>query len=125
MTTILSLLVNYKIFLKIHDKNSDFQFKIFFFAQFSKQTLQIPICLKLISNMFLNKCKLRIHKLIFIYHYITLHSSEIRGLCLMKCSSGMLQNLPYFWNMKTHIVIFFISCYLIFFSNAYQCPGLV
>ena len=29
------------------------------------------------------------------------HSSEIRGICLMKLSSKMLQNLPYFWNMKT------------------------
>ena len=25
------------------------------------------------------------------------HSSEIRGLCLMKWPSEMLQNLPYFW----------------------------
>ena len=29
------------------------------------------------------------------------HSSEIRGLCLMKLSSEMLQNLPNFWNKKT------------------------
>ena len=32
------------------------------------------------------------------------HSSEIRGLCLMKWPSKSLQNLPYFWNMKTLIV---------------------
>ena len=37
------------------------------------------------------------------------HSSEMRGLCLMKCSSEMLQNLPYFWNMKTHILFFCFS----------------
>ena len=34
---------------------------------------------------------------------ISYHSSE---LCLMKCSSKMLQNLSYFWNTKTHVVLF-------------------
>ena len=34
------------------------------------------------------------------------HFSEIRGLCLMKWSSKMLQNLPYFWNKKTQVVYF-------------------
>ena len=29
------------------------------------------------------------------------HSSEIKGLCLMKFSSEMLQNLPYFRNMNS------------------------
>ena len=42
------------------------------------------------------------------------HSSEIRGLCLMKWPSEMLQNLAYFWNVKTHFS-FFIYCYFIFF----------
>ena len=32
---------------------------------------------------------------------VSQHSSEIRGLCLMKCSSETLQNLPYFLNSKT------------------------
>ena len=34
---------------------------------------------------------------------VSVHSSEKRVLCLMKCSSKMLQNLPYFnfWNTKT------------------------
>ena len=37
----------------------------------------------------------------------------------MKCSTKTLQNLPYFWNTKTHIVFsFFISCYFIFFPRA-------
>ena len=34
-----------------------------------------------------------------------------RGLCLMKCSSKTLQNLPYFWNTKTHMrvhLVFYI-----------------
>ena len=35
--------------------------------------------------------------IVWIYHF-----SEIRGLCFMKLSSETLQNLPYFWNMKTH-----------------------
>ena len=28
------------------------------------------------------------------------HSSEKRGICLMKCSTEKLQILAYFWNMK-------------------------
>ena len=44
-------------------------------------------------------------------------SSEIRGLCLMKCSCEMLQNLPYFWNMKIYVVFFrFSLCAILFFS---------
>ena len=51
------------------------------------------------------------------------HSSEIRGLCLMKCSSETLQNLPYFWNTKTHVVFFLFHFVLLyFFPN--ECPGL-
>ena len=54
------------------------------------------------------------------------HSSEIRGLCLMKWPSEMLQNLPYFWikkanwitktnwNNKTNVCSFFPN----------ECPGL-
>ena len=50
------------------------------------------------------------------------YSSEIRrGLCLNKCFSEMLQNLPYFWNMKTH-VDFFNFIQLNFFPN--ESPGL-
>ena len=43
-----------------------------------------------------------------IKHWLMMlgHSSEIRGLCLMKLSSKTLQNLPYFWNKKTQIVFF-------------------
>ena len=36
------------------------------------------------------------------------HSSEIRGLCLMKWPSKMLQNLSYFWNTKTTWVFDFL-----------------
>ena len=43
------------------------------------------------------------------------YSSEIRGLCLMKWPSENLQNLPYFWNIQTHVfLLFFIPCYFIF-----------
>ena len=44
---------------------------------------------------------------------ISVHSSEIRVLYLMKLSSKTLQC----WNVKTHVVfvLFFISCYFIFF----------
>ena len=43
---------------------------------------------------------------------------------LDKCPSEMLQNLPYFWSTKAHVVfvLFFISCYFIFSHN--ECPGL-
>ena len=70
-----------------------------------------------------------VESLILFYHqtpkYMShMHSSEIRGLCLMKCSSKMLQNLPYFWNTKTHVVfLFFISCYVLYFFYN-ECPGL-
>ena len=52
------------------------------------------------------------------------HSSEKRVLCLMKSSSEMLQNLPYFIYMKTQsrLFLFFILCYFIFPPN--ECPGL-
>ena len=34
------------------------------------------------------------------------HSSEIRGLHLLKCSSETLQNLLYFMYKKTYVVFF-------------------
>ena len=41
----------------------------------------------------------------------------------MKSSRKMLQNLPYFWNMKIHVVFFvFHFMLLYFFPN--ECPGL-
>ena len=50
-------------------------------------------------------------------------SSEIGGLCLMKCSSGTLQNLPYFWNTKSHVVFLVFHFMLLFPPN--ECrPGL-
>ena len=49
--------------------------------------------------------KNRTSNLVVQVHYIKYvhHSSEMRGLCLMKCSSETLQNLPYFWNTKTYV----------------------
>ena len=35
-----------------------------------------------------------------------IHSSEIRGWCLMKWPSKTLQNLPYFMYKKIHVVFF-------------------
>ena len=52
---------------------------------------------------------------------LTFHSSEIRGLCLMKWPGETLQNLPYFMIMKTQSCFFhFVQLY--FFIN--ECPGL-
>ena len=70
-----------------------------------------------------------------IYYYMNyhslkfVHSSEIRGLCLMKCSSKMLF-LWYFWKMKIHTyyVYFwsvllenFIKHWLLFFWRMIYC----
>ena len=54
---------------------------------------------------------------------IEYHSSEIKGLCLMNCSSETLQNLTYIWNMKTHVVVFVFQFVLLFPPN--ECPGTV
>ena len=58
-----------------------------------------------------------------IYYYMNyhslkfVHSSEIRGLCLMKCSSKMLF-LWYFWKMKIHTYyIYFWSVLLVFIKH--------
>ena len=39
-----------------------------------------------------------------IWNYVMYDVQKKRGLCLMKCSSKILQNLPDFWNTKTHAV---------------------
>ena len=51
----------------------------------------------------------------------THHSSEIKGLCLMKYRSESLQNLPYFYLIRkpTYLFSFFISCNFIFSLMAY------
>ena len=52
-----------------------------------------------------------------ILYCLQLHSSEIRGLCLMKCPSEMLQNLPYFIYTKTQSWFFHFSfCATLIFS---------
>ena len=45
---------------------------------------------------------------------VNTHSSEIRGLYLMKRASKMLQNLPYLWNTKTYVVFFNFSFLLLY-----------
>ena len=54
-------------------------------------------------------------------HVKPMHSSEIRVLCLMKCSSETIQNLPYFWNMKNH-VDFFIFHFILLYFFPNECP---
>ena len=51
------------------------------------------------------------------------HSSEIRGLRSMKCSSKMHQNLLHFMYKKTHVV-FFVFHFVQLYSFPYECPGL-
>ena len=57
------------------------------------------------------------------------YSSEKRGLwlCLMTCSSEMLQNLPYFWNKKNHlgnIFLVFHFMLLVLYFSPLICPSL-
>ena len=61
----------------------------------------------------------------FYYSQSYLHSSEIRGLCLIKLSSEMLY-LPYFWNKKTQTVFFsfFILSNLGFWTMDAACDSL-
>ena len=50
-------------------------------------------------------------------YYLLTHSSEIRGLCLMKCPSEILENLPYIYHNKSHVVFFvfhFMQLYLFY-----------
>ena len=51
----------------------------------------------------ISPCDLLCFKYSWMY-ILLLHSSQISGLRLMKCSSKMLQNLLYFMCMKTHVV---------------------
>ena len=51
-----------------------------------------------LASSFVKKCFL-----LLLCHCMLYHSSEIRGLCLMKCSSETFQNLSYFWIMWVFI----------------------
>ena len=64
------------------------------------------------------------HNLFIFLLYIVQHSSEIKGLCLMKCSSETFQNLPYFWNKKTQTVFFFIFHFEQLWICNSRCPDL-
>ena len=55
---------------------------------------------------------MRIHLLVIYMN----HSSKIGCLSLMKWPSELLHNLPYFWNMKTH-VLFYFSFHATLFSS--------
>ena len=56
----------------------------------------------------ISPCDLLCFKYSWMY-ILLLHSSQISGLRLMKCSSKMLQNLLYFMCMKTHVVFWVFS----------------
>ena len=52
------------------------------------------------------------------------HSSKVRGFCLMKWPSKMLQIFPYFWNMKTHVVFSFrVYFFLRYVRECLYRPG--
>ena len=51
------------------------------------------------------------------------HSTEMKCLCLMKCSSNMLQNLPYSQNKKNPFVFFCFSFhFMLYFIFPYLMP---
>ena len=49
---------------------------------------------------------------------------RIRGLCLMKCPSKILQNLPYFYHKKIPVVFVFIFLSSNFIFPPNECPRL-
>ena len=51
------------------------------------------------------------------------HSSKIRGLRSMKCSSETIPNLLYFMYKKTQVVSFVFHFVQLYFFP-YECPGL-
>ena len=62
------------------------------------------IYLKLYMELLIGKLSFIFEAEIYGWWSYVYHSSEIRGLCMMKWPSEMLQKLPYFWNKKTQIV---------------------
>ena len=71
------------------------------------------------SNLIRNKRGMYNYEFNLLYvllHTSSVHSSEIRSLCLMKWPSEMLQNLPHFWNMKIHVIFFVFHFMLLFFT---------
>ena len=60
----------------------------------------------------LGKAKILVCDELNIGDAIGKHSSKISCLCLMKCPSETLQNLPYFWNTQVsvfHFVLLYFS----------------
>ena len=51
-----------------------------------------------------------------------MHSSEIRGLCLMKCPSETLQN--YILYIRKSKVAFSIFHFVVLYFSPNECPGL-
>ena len=82
---------------------------------------RIPILGHYFWNILCKLSKCNVHSSLHLHHQnlitnkIGVHSSEIRGLCSTKCSRETLQNLPYFWNTKTHIVFFVFHFVLFYF----------
>ena len=68
----------------------------------SKDDLVICIRYRLASIQCLNRRK----KLDYVFEFTDMFLSQFEGLCSMKSSSETLQNLPYFYHMKTHVVFF-------------------
>ena len=56
-------------------------------------------------------------------YHVSGHSLEKIGLCSMKMSNQMLQNLLCSWKKKTHVVFFIFHFEQLYFSP-YECPGL-
>ena len=83
--------------------------------------LQLGICFNKINfMMFLmiletNQFNVVVKWMHFKVFFTTNHSSEIRGLCLMKWPIKILQNLPYFIYTKTQSCFFHFSFYTTLF----------
>ena len=72
-------------------------------------------CRKRLAFMIAGFAKNSLLLCLFFIKFIIVHSSEIGGLCLMKCPSEILQNLPYFYHKKTHAVFFIFHLVQLYF----------
>ena len=105
-------------------KPFQFFYKLYYFPSFftttNKENRNSGLSNNKVTKIFQISVNILLNLILCIFNQLSTHSSEIRCLYLMKCSSEMLQNLPYFWNTKTHIQFFFIFHFVLL----YFFPGL-
>ena len=115
--------LSYHVIFRVFDLLSSVNSLPIFFYRFKKKS-NAHCCDCKPEKICCQICQQRLSLMIFftesyIWKLISnnwFHSSEIRGLCLMKWPSKCLNNLPYFWNMNIHIfyfVLYFVQRFMI------------